>query len=213
MGFFQLLNDALFQLLNDALKDSTIRLLVELIDRATNWGRFGWAFRTPMDGSEIVSRLRRVADIRPDFPTILKVLIKAEVNRSRIHWHATHDIALRKQKDVMKSPFKDARLERGFDGNLETLKEFLMDYLYQYITYPKRALLLRELNADKDKVWEGAFKQFEGYENDFKGVWRKFEAAVAKGDIGKAKKLGEELLQYTWGDIKDAPTMERRFKG
>jgi hypothetical protein len=110
----------------------------------------------------------------------------------------------------MKSPFKDARLERGFDGNLETLKEFLMDYLYQYITYPKRALLLRELNADKDKVWEGAFKQFEGYENDFKGVWRKFEAAVAKGDYSKAKELGEQLLQYTWGKTEEAPTMELR---
>jgi hypothetical protein len=202
-----------FKLLNDALKDPTIRLLVELIDRATNWGQFGWAFQMPMDGTDLLLRLREMVDMRPDTPLILKVLVKAEVNRSRIHWSATHDFALRKQKDVMKSPFKDARLERGFDGNLETLKEFLMDYLYQYITYPKRALLLRELNADKDKVWEGAFKQFEGYENDFKGVWRKFEAAVAKGDYSKAKELGEQLLQYTWGDIKDAPTMERRFKG
>jgi hypothetical protein len=53
----------------------------------------------------------------------------------------------------------------------------------------------------------------ERYEDDFKGVWWEFEAAIAKGDISKAKKLGEELLQYTWGDIKSAPTMERRFKG
>jgi hypothetical protein len=211
MGFFQFLNDALFQLLNDALKDSTIRLLVELIDRATNWERFGWAFQTPMDGSEIVSRLWKVADMHPDLPVILKVLIKAEVNRSRIHWHAAHDLNLEKQKDVMKSPFKDARLERGFDGNLETLKDFLMDYLYQYITYPKRALLLRALNRGETSGW--FFDQFKGYEDDFKGVWREFEAAIAKGDISKAKKLGEELLQYTWGDIKDAPTMERRFKG
>ena len=208
MGFFQLLNYALFQLLNDALKDSTIRLLVELIDRATNWERFGGAFRTPMDGSEIAFRLREVADIRPDFPTILKVLIKAEVNRSRIHWHATHDFALRVQKDVMKSPFKDARLERGFDGNLETLKEFLMDYLYQYITYPKRALLLRALNKGETSGW--FFDQFKGYEDEVKGVWREFEAAVAKGDISKAKELGEKLLQYTWGDIENAPTMELR---
>jgi hypothetical protein len=211
MGFFQLLNDALFQLLNDALKDSTIRLLVELIDRATNWERFGGAFQTPMDGSEIVSRLREVADMHPDFPTILKVLIKAEVNRSRIHWHAAHDLTLKKQKDVMKSPFKDARLERGFDGDLETLKEFLMDNLYQYITYPKRALLLRALNRGETQGF--AFDQFKGYEDEVKGVWREFEAAIAKGDISKAKKLGEELLQYTWGDTKDAPTMERRFKG
>ena len=210
MGFFQLLNDALFQLLNDALKDSTIRLLVELIDRATNWERFGWAFQTPMDGSEIVLRLRKVADTHPKMPVILKVLIKAEENRSRIHWHATHDIALRKQKDVMKSPFKDERLEVGF-GNLETLKDFLMDYLYQYITYPKRALLLRALNKGETSGW--FFDQFKRYEDDFKGVWRKFEAAIAKGDISKAKELGEQLLQYTWGDIKDAPTMERRFKG
>jgi hypothetical protein len=211
MGFFQLLNDALFQLLNDALKDSTIRLLVELIDRATNWGRFGWAFQTPMDGAEIALRLREVADMHPDLPVILKVLIKAEVNRSRIHWHAAHDLNLEKQKDVMKSPFKDARLERGFDGNLETLKDFLMDYLYQYITYPKRALLLRALNRGKTQGF--AFDQFKVYEDEVKGVWREFEAAIAKGDISKAKKLGEELLQYTWGDIKDAPTMERRFKG
>ena len=210
MGFFQFLNDALFQLLNDALKDSTIRLLVELIDRATNWERFGWAFQTPMDGSEIVLRLRKVADTHPKMPVILKVLIKAEENRSRIHWHATHDIALRKQKDVMKSPFKDERLEVGF-GNLETLKDFLMDYLYQYITYPKRALLLRALNKGETSGW--FFDQFKRYEDDFKGVWRKFEAAIAKGDISKAKELGEQLLQYTWGDIKDAPTMERRFKG
>jgi len=210
MGFFQLLNDALFQLLNDALKDSTIRLLVELIDRATNWERFGWAFQTPMDGSEIVLRLRKVADTHPKMPVILKVLIKAEENRSRIHWHATHDIALRKQKDVMKSPFKDERLEVGF-GNLETLKDFLMDYLYQYITYPKRALLLRALDKGETSGW--FFDQFKRYEDDFKGVWREFEAAIAKGDISKAKELGEQLLQYTWGDIKDAPTMERRFKG
>ena len=205
MGFFQLLNDALFQLLNNALKDSTIRLLVELIDRATNWGRFGRAFQTPMDGSEIVSRLREVADMHPDFPTILKVLIKAEVNRSRIHWHAAHDLTLKKQKDVMKSPFKDARLERGFDGNFETLKDFL------YITYPKRVLLLRALNKGETSGW--FFDQFKGYEDEVKGVWREFEAAVAKGDIGKAKELGEKLLQYTWGDIENAPTMERRFKG
>jgi hypothetical protein len=210
MGFFQLLNDALFQLLNDALKDSTIRLLVELIDRATNWGRFGKAFQTPMDGAEIVLRLREVADMHPDLPVILKVLIKAEENRSRIHWHATHDIALSKQKDVMKSPFKDERLEVGF-GNLETLKDFLMDYLYQYITYPKRVLLLRALNKGETSGW--FFDQFKGYEDEVKGVWREFEAAIAKGDISKAKKLGEKLLQYTWGDIEDAPTMERRFKG
>jgi hypothetical protein len=50
-------------------------------------------------------------------------------------------------------------------------------------------------------------------EDEVKGVWREFEAAVAKGDIGKAKELGEKLLQYTWGNIEDAPTMERRFKG
>jgi hypothetical protein len=206
MGFFQLLNDALFQLLNDALKDSTIRLLVELIDRATNWGRFGRAFQTPMDGAEIALRLREVADMHPDLPVILKVLIKAEVNRSRIHWHATDGIALKKQKDVMKSPFKDERLEVGF-GNLETL----MDYLYQYITYPKRALLLRALNKGETSGW--FFDQFKDYEDEVKGVWREFEAAIAKGDISKAKKLGEELLQYTWGDTKDAPTMERRFKG
>ena len=210
MGFFQFLNDALFQLLNDALKDSTIRLLVELIDRATNWERFGWAFQTPMDGSEIVLRLRKVADTHPKMPVILKVLIKAEENRSRIHWHATHDIALRKQKDVMKSPFKDERLEVGF-GNLETLKDFLMDYLYQYITYPKRALLLRALDKGETSGW--FFDQFKRYEDDFKGVWREFEAAIAKGDISKAKELGEKLLQYTWGNIEDAPTMERRFKG
>jgi len=210
MGFFQLLNDALFQLLNDALKDSTIRLLVELIDRATNWGRFGKAFQTPMDGAEIVLRLREIADMHPDMPVILKVLIKAEVNRSRIHWHATDGVTLSKQKDVMKSPFKDERLEVGF-GNLETLKDFLMDYLYQYITYPKRALLLRALNRGETQGI--MFDQFKDYEDDFKGVWREFEAAIAKGDISKAKKLGEELLQYTWGDIKDAPTMERRFKG
>jgi hypothetical protein len=191
------------KLLNNALDDPTIRLLVELIDRATNWERFGGAFRTPMDGSEIVSRLREVADIRPDFPTILKVLIKAEVNRSRIHWHAAHDLNLEKQKDVMKSPFKDARLERGFDGNLETLKDFLMDYLYQYITYPKRALLLRALNKGETQGF--AFDQFKGYEDEVKGVWREFEAAIAKGDIGKAKKLGEKLLQYTWGGIEEAP--------
>jgi hypothetical protein len=210
MGFFQLLNDALFQLLNDALKDSTIRLLVELIDRATNWKKFGWAFYTPMDGAEIVLRLREVADMHPDLPIILKVLIKAEVNRSRIHWHATDGVTLKKQKDVMKSPFKDERLEVGF-GNLETLKDFLMDYLYQYITYPKRALLLRALNKGETSGW--FFDQFKGYEDEVKGVWREFEAAIAKGDISKAKKLGEELLQYTWGDTKDAPTMERRFKG
>jgi hypothetical protein len=210
MGFFQLLNDALFQLLNDALKDSTIRLLVELIDRATNWKKFGWAFYTPMDGAEIVLRLREVADMHPDLPVILKVLIKAEVNRSRIHWHATDGVTLKKQKDVMKSPFKDERLEVGF-GNLETLKDFLMDYLYQYITYPKRALLLRALNKGETSGW--FFDQFKGYEDEVKGVWREFEAAIAKGDISKAKKLGEELLQYTWGDTKDAPTMERRFKG
>jgi hypothetical protein len=210
MGFFQLLNDALFQLLNDALKDSTIRLLVELIDRATNWKKFGWAFYTPMDGAEIVLRLREVADMHPDLPVILKVLIKAEVNRSRIHWHATDGVTLKKQKDVMKSPFKDERLEVGF-GNLETLKDFLMDYLYQYITYPKRALLLRALNKGETSGW--FFDQFKGYEDEVKGVWREFEAAIAKGDISKAKKLGEELLQYTWGDIKSAPTMERRFKG
>jgi hypothetical protein len=210
MGFFQLLNDALFQLLNDALKDSTIRLLVELIDRATNWKKFGWAFYTPMDGVEIVLRLREVADMHPDLPVILKVLIKAEVNRSRIHWHATDGVTLKKQKDVMKSPFKDERLEVGF-GNLETLKDFLMDYLYQYITYPKRALLLRALNKGETSGW--FFDQFKGYEDEVKGVWREFEAAIAKGDISKAKKLGEELLQYTWGDIKSAPTMERRFKG
>jgi hypothetical protein len=208
MGFFQLLNDALFQLLNDALKDSTIRLLVELIDRATNWKKFGWAFYTPMDGAEIVLRLREVADMHPDLPVILKVLIKAEVNRSRIHWHATDGVTLKKQKDVMKSPFKDERLEVGF-GNLETLKDFLMDYLYQYITYPKRALLLRALNKGETSGW--FFDQFKGYEDEVKGVWREFEAAIAKGDISKAKKLGEELLQYTWGDTKDAPTMERRF--
>jgi hypothetical protein len=210
MGFFQLLNDALFQLLNDALKDSTIRLLVELIDRATNWKKFGWAFYTPMDGAKIVLRLREVADMHPDLPVILKVLIKAEVNRSRIHWHATDGVTLKKQKDVMKSPFKDERLEVGF-GNLETLKDFLMDYLYQYITYPKRALLLRALNKGETSGW--FFDQFKGYEDEVKGVWREFEAAIAKGDISKAKKLGEELLQYTWGDIKSAPTMERRFKG
>jgi hypothetical protein len=210
MGFFQLLNDALFQLLNDALKDSTIRLLVELIDRATNWGRFGKAFQTPMDGAEIVLRLREIADMHPDMPVILKVLIKAEVNRSRIHWHATDGVTLSKQKDVMKSPFKDERLEVGF-GNLETLKDFLMDYLYQYITYPKRVLLLRALNKGETSGW--FFDQFKGYEDEVKGVWREFEAAVAKGDIGKAKELGEKLLQYTWGNIEDAPTMERRFKG
>jgi hypothetical protein len=102
----------------------------------------------------------------------------------------------------MKSPFKDDRLEVGF-GNLKTLKDFLMDYLYQYITYPKRALLLRALNEGETSGW--FFDQFKGYEDDFKGVWREFEAAVAKGDIGKAKKLGEELLQYTWGDIEEAP--------
>jgi hypothetical protein len=211
MGFFQLLNDALFQLLNDALKDSTIRLLVELIDRATNWRRFGKAFQTPMDGLELALRLRELEDMRPDLPLILKVLIKAEVNRSRIHWHATEDLTLKVQKDVMKSPFKDARLERGFDGNLETLKEFLMDYLYQYITYPKRALLLRALNRGETQGF--AFDQFKGYEDQFKGVWREFEAAVVNGDYNKAKELGEQLLQYTWGDIEDAPTMERRFKG
>jgi hypothetical protein len=210
MGFFQLLNDALFQLLNDALKDSTIRLLVELIDRATNWKKFGWAFYTPMDGAEIVLRLREVADMHPDLPVILKVLIKAEVNRSRIHWHATDGITLSKQKDVMKSPFKDERLEVGF-GNLETLKDFLMDYLYQYITYPKRALLLRALNKGETSGW--FFDQFKDYEDEVKDVWREFEAAIAKGDISKAKELGEKLLQYTWGDIEDAPTMERRFKG
>jgi hypothetical protein len=210
MGFFQLLNDALFQLLNDALKDSTIRLLVELIDRATNWGRFGKAFQTPMDGAEIVLRLREIADMHPDMPVILKVLIKAEVNRSRIHWHATDGVTLSKQKDVMKSPFKDERLEVGF-GNLETLKDFLMDYLYQYITYPKRVLLLRALNKGETSGW--FFDQFKGYEDEVKGVWREFKAAVAKGDIGKAKELGEKLLQYTWGNIEDAPTMERRFKG
>jgi hypothetical protein len=197
MGFFQLLNDALFQLLNDALKDSTIRLLVELIDRATNWGRFGKAFQTPMDGAEIVLRLREIADMHPDMPVILKVLIKAEVNRSRIHWHATDGVTLSKQKDVMKSPFKDERLEVGF-GNLETLKDFLMDYLYQYITYPKRVLLLRALNKGETSGW--FFDQFKGYEDEVKGVWREFEAAVAKGDIGKAKELGEKLLQYTWGE-------------
>jgi hypothetical protein len=183
---------------------------VELIDRATNWKKFGWAFYTPMDGAEIVLRLREVADMHPDLPVIL-ILIKAEVNRSRIHWHAAHDLTLKKQKDVMKSPFKDARLERGFDGDLETLKEFLMDNLYQYITYPKRALLLRALNKGETSGW--FFDQFKGYEDEVKGVWREFEAAVAKGDIGKAKELGEKLLQYTWGNIKDAPTMERRFKG
>jgi hypothetical protein len=208
MGFFQLLNDALFQLLNDALKDSTIRLLVELIDRATNWRRFGRAFVTPMDGTDLLLRLREVMGTRPDMPLILKVLVKAEENRSRIHWHATEDIALRVQKDVMKSPFKDARLERGFDGNLETLKEFLMDYLYQYITYPKRALLLRALNKGETSGW--FFDQFKGYEDQFKGVWREFEAAAAKGDYNKAKELGEQLLQYTWGDIENAPTMELR---
>jgi hypothetical protein len=148
--------------------------------------------------------------MHPDLPVILKVLIKAEVNRSRIHWHAAHDLTLKKQKDVMKSPFKDERLEVGF-GNLETLKDFLMDYLYQYITYPKRALLLRALDRGETSGW--FFDQFKRYEDDFKGVWREFEAAIAKGDISKAKKLGEELLQYTWGDIKSAPTMERRFKG
>jgi hypothetical protein len=50
----------------------------------------------------------------PDTPLILKVLIKAEENRSRVHWHAAQDLTLKKQKDVMKSPFKDMRLERGF---------------------------------------------------------------------------------------------------
>jgi hypothetical protein len=199
-----------FKLLNDAMDDPTIRLLVELIDRATNWGRFGKAFQTPMDGSEIVLRLREIADMQPDMPVILKVLIKAEVNRSRIHWHATDGVILKTQKDVMKSPFKDERLEVGF-GNLETLKDFLMDYLYQYITYPKRVLLLRALNKGETSGW--FFDQFKGYEDEVKGVWREFEAAVAKGDIGKAKELGEKLLQYTWGNIEDAPTMERRFKG
>jgi hypothetical protein len=81
-----------------------------------------------------------------------------------------------------------------------------MDYLYQYITYPKRALLLRAL--DKGETQGFAFDQFKGYEDEVKGVWREFEAAVAKGDIGKAKKLGEELLQYTWGRIEDAPTLK-----
>jgi hypothetical protein len=110
----------------------------------------------------------------------------------------------------MKSPFKDERLEVGF-GNLETLKDFLMDYLYQYITYPKRALLLRALNKGETSGW--FFDQFKDYEDEVKDVWREFEAAIAKGDISKAKELGEKLLQYTWGDIEDAPTMERRFKG
>ncbi len=197
-----------FKLLNDALKDPTIRLLVELIDRATNWGQFGRAFQTPMDGTDLLLRLREMVDMRPDTPLIFKVLVKAEVNRSRIHWHAAHDLTLREQKDVMKSPFKDARLERGFDGNLETLKEFLMDYLYQYITYPKRALLLRALNKGETSGW--FFDQFKRYEDDFKGVWRKFEAAIAKGDYSKAKELGEQLLQYTWGKTEEAPTMELR---
>lgn len=191
-----------FKLLNDAMDDPTIRLLVELIDRATNWGRFGRAFQTPMDGSEIVLRLREVADMQPDLPVILKVLIKAEVNRSRIHWHATDGVILKRQKDVMKSPFKDERLEVGF-SNIETLKDFLMDYLYQYITYPKRALLLRALNKGETSGW--FFDQFKGYEDEVKDVWREFEAAIAKGDIGKAKKLGEQLLQYTWGSIEEAP--------
>jgi hypothetical protein len=194
-----------FKLLNDAMDDPTIRLLVELIDRATNWGRFGKAFQTPMDGSELVLRLREIADMQPDTPVILKVLIKAEVNRSRIHWHATDGVTLSKQKDVMKSPFKDERLEVGF-GNLETLKDFLMDYLYQYITYPKRALLLRALNKGETSGW--FFDQFKGYEDEVKGVWREFETAVAKGDIGKAKKLGEELLQYTWGGTEEAPVVK-----
>lgn len=192
------------KLLNDALEDPTIRLLVELIDRATNWERFGGAFQTPMDGTDIVLRLREIVDMRPDTPLILKVLVKAEVNRSRIHWHAAHDLTLRKQKDVMKSPFKDARLERGFDGNLETLKEFLMGYLYQYITYPKRALLLRALNKGETSGW--FFDQFKRYAGDFKGVWREFEAAVAKNNLKKAKELGEQLLQYTWGEIEEAPS-------
>jgi hypothetical protein len=184
--------------LNDALDDPTIRLLVELIDRATNWERFGRAFRTPMDGSEIAYQgYGKLRTCVPTCPTTLKVLIKAEVNRSRIHWHATDGVTLSKQKDVMKSPFKDERLEVGF-GNLETLKDFLMDYLYQYITYPKRALLLRALNRGETSGWF-AFDQFKGYEDEVKGVWREFEAAIAKGDIGEAKKLGEELLQYTWG--------------
>jgi hypothetical protein len=195
------------KLLNDALKDPTIRLLVELIDRATNWGQFGWAFQTPMDGTDLLLRLKKMVDMRPDTPLILKVLVKAEVNRSRIHWHAAHDLTLRKQKDVMKSPFKDTRLEKGF-GNLETLKEFLMDYLYQYITYPKRALLLRALNKGETSGW--FFDQFKHYEDDFKGVWREFEAAVANGDYNKSKELGEQLLQYTWGKIEEAPTMELR---
>jgi hypothetical protein len=200
-----------FKLLNDALDDPTTRLLVELIDRATNWGRFGKAFQTPMDGSEIALRLREVADTQPDMPLIFKVLIKAEVNRSRVHWHATHDLNLEKQKDVMKSPFKDERLEVGF-GNLKTLKEFLMDCLYQYITYPKRALLLRALNKGETSGW--FFDQFKRYEDDFKGVWRKFEAAVAQNDLKKAKELGEELLQYTWGETAEAPVIGLgRLKG
>jgi hypothetical protein len=61
-----------FKLLNDAMDDPTIRLLVELIDRATNWGRFGRAFQTPMDGSEIALRLREVADMHPTCPLSLR---------------------------------------------------------------------------------------------------------------------------------------------
>jgi hypothetical protein len=64
-------------------------------------------------------------------------------------------------------------------------------------------LLLRALNKGETSGW--FFDQFKGYEDEVKGIWREFEAAIAKGDIGKAKKLGEQLLQYTWGSIEEAP--------
>jgi hypothetical protein len=68
----------------------------------------------PLDGAEIALKLKNHELVMPDMPLILKVLIKAEENRSRVHWHVAHDLTLRKQKDVMKSPFKDTRLEKGF---------------------------------------------------------------------------------------------------
>jgi len=89
----------------------------------------------PLDGAEIALKLKDHELVMPDMPLILKVLIKAEENRSRVHWHAAHDLTLRKQKDVMKSPFKDTRLVKGFGlKEAETLGEDLLQFTWGDIT-------------------------------------------------------------------------------
>ena len=190
------------EFLRQAEQDKRVALLLELIRQATNWQQFAPSMSVLCSAAPYVSKieewsrkqLRMGRKVQKQLPSIIEVLKEAEKNRCYMFYFATSDlgpIEVEKVGDVMESPFKDERL---YATDLNRLVDFLSETLFQYVTYPKRVLLIRPRVLGEEEP-----EAFKDYENEAIKVWRQFHSAIKDGDLNTAERLGEELLKFTWG--------------